>query len=76
MNVTLPTPKYPIGTVFHTRGKRSRRCEVRDYHFTFNKAGELVSLEYIATHSFMGQHIREKFNQTSIDMSNPQPPSA
>lgn len=46
---------YAIGTKFMTRGKSPRLCTVIDIHRTYNSAGELVRIRYVATHEFMGQ---------------------
>lgn len=50
-------PRYSIGHVYKTRGKSPRICSIVDIHRTFNAAGELVKLRYVATHTFMGQLI-------------------
>lgn len=51
------TTEYPIGTRFKTRGKHPRLCAVVDVWRTYNAAGELVRLRYVATHDFMGQPV-------------------
>lgn len=52
--------KYAIGTKFKTRGKRQDICEVVDVLKTYNSAGELVSVRYVATHDFMGQKVTNR----------------
>ena len=51
---------YLIGTKFKTRGKHSRICTVVDILKTYNNAGELVSVRYVATHDFLGQIVFDK----------------
>lgn len=48
-------PKFSIGQQFKTRGKHPKLCTVTDILRTYNSAGELVSLRYVATHEFAGQ---------------------
>lgn len=47
--------RFSVGTQFLTRGTAPRLCTVSDVLRTFNGAGELVRLRYVATHVFMGQ---------------------
>ena len=51
--------EYAIGTLFKTRGKAPRLCEVVDIYKTYNSAGELVKTRYVATHDFMGQIVTD-----------------
>lgn len=51
--------RYPIGTKFYSRSKDPRVCTVVDVLRTYNAAGELVKLRYVATHQFMGQTITD-----------------
>lgn len=49
-------PKYAIGTRFTPVGRRHpRERTVIDIWKTYNAAGELVNIRYVATHEFMGQ---------------------
>lgn len=48
-------PRFAIGTRYKTRDKHPRECTVVDIHKTFNMAGELVKIRYVATHNFAGQ---------------------
>lgn len=66
----MPTsPKYPIGTKFKTRGKAPRLCTVIDILRTYNHAGELVSIRYVATHDFLGQKVIDlDVPETTISM--------
>lgn len=47
--------RFKIGTQFLTRGKAPRLCTITDVLRTYNSAGELVRLRYVATHQFMSQ---------------------
>jgi hypothetical protein len=52
-------PRYAIGQQYWTRGKGSRLCTVIDIHTTYNVAGNVVKLRYVATHEFMGQVVTD-----------------
>lgn len=67
-------PKYPIGTVFYTRGKHPRRCTVTDVWTTTNRAGDVVKVEYVAAHDLAGQIVTGRYPVTSIDMGSPEMP--
>ena len=54
------TPKFFPGTTYRKRGKHPRFCTVIDVHTTFNLAGELVSIGYVATHEFLGQTVTDR----------------
>lgn len=61
--------KFPIGQSFKTRGKGQRYCRVVDILKTYNCAGTLVKVRYVAEHEFMGQTIRdEDVCETTISM--------
>lgn len=49
--------KFQIGHEFTTRGKSPNRCVIVDVWQTYNSAGDLVKLRYVATHTFMGQTV-------------------
>ena len=60
---------FPIGTKFMTRGKCPKRCTVVDILKTYNHAGELVRIRYVATHDWMGQTlVDETVTHTTIAM--------
>lgn len=62
-------PRYAIGQQYYTRGKAPRLCTVTDIWRTYNAAGELVRLRYVATHEFMGQLLTDRdVVETSIDL--------
>lgn len=61
-------PKFDVGTRFKTRGKKPRHCTIVDIYRTYNVAGELVRLEYVATHTFAGQSISERVSETTVAM--------
>lgn len=52
--------KYPVGTQFWSRGRHPRLCTVVDVHQTYNLAGEMVKLRYVATHELAGQTITDR----------------
>ncbi len=51
--------RFPIGTQYTTRGKHPQVCTVVDVLRTYNSAGTLVSLRYVAEHDFCGQKLRD-----------------
>ena len=53
---------YDIGTKFiRTTGKARKDIEtITDILTTTNSKGDIVSIRYVATHSFMGQIITDK----------------
>ena len=61
--------EYPIGTLFKTRGKYPRLCEVVDIFKAYDSTGELVKTRYVATHEIMGQIVTDyDVVKTTIDM--------
>lgn len=50
-------PRFQIGHKY--MGRNKRECTVTDIHKTYNVAGDLVRLRYVATHQFMGQVMTE-----------------
>jgi len=50
-------PRFKIGQRFNTSGKYPRQCTVVDILRTYNSAGALVSVRYVAEHEFLGQKI-------------------
>lgn len=55
-----PVQRFPIGTQFYTRGKAPQLCTVTDVLRTYNSAGVLVALRYVATHQFCGQTLTDR----------------
>ena len=55
----MTTAIYPIGTKYTPIGKVKRECTIIDILKTYNNAGELVKIRYIATHDFMGQTVTD-----------------
>ena len=51
------TPRFKPGTTFMTRGKHPRTCTVTDVLTTYNLAGAVVKLRYVAVHDFCGQPV-------------------
>lgn len=67
-----PEARFKIGTKYTARGKQKRECTVTDILKTYNSAGELVKIRYVATHEFCGQIITEHdVVETTIAMGNP-----
>ena len=52
--------RYPIGTQFLSGGKHKRMSTVTDILKTYNMAGELVNIRYVATHEFVGQIVTDR----------------
>ena len=51
--------RFPVGIQFKTRGKHPKLCTVADILKTYNQAGELVKVRYVATHEFCGQIVTD-----------------
>lgn len=51
--------RFTIGQKFIQGGKRKDECVVTDILKTYNHAGELVKIRYVATHLFMGQTVTD-----------------
>lgn len=49
--------RFPIGQQFMSGGKHPRLCTVIDILKTFNNAGDLVRISYVAEHEFLGQKV-------------------
>lgn len=65
-------PNYPIGTIYHTRGKAPRKCTIVDIHYTINSKGEQVKFRYVTTHEFLGQTVYDyDVVEASVSLGNP-----
>lgn len=53
------TTTYKIGTTFRASGKQGYVRKVTDILKTYNSAGELVHVRYVAAHQFMGQTVTD-----------------
>ncbi len=53
----VSAPRFTIGTEFTTRGKFSRKCKIVDILQTYNAAGDLVRVRYVAEHEFCQQKV-------------------
>lgn len=53
------TPRYAIGQRFKSHGKHPQICTVTDILRTYNAAGDLVRIRYVAQHQFMGQTVTD-----------------
>jgi len=51
-------PRFNVGTTFTGKGKRI--CTVTDIHRTYNNAGDIVKIRYVAVHDFLGQSVTEQ----------------
>ena len=61
-----------IGLEFkHYRLKHNRDRKVVDVHTTTNNIGEVVKIEYVTVHEFMGQTIKETMPASTIIRSLP-----
>lgn len=50
--------EYPLGTRYVRQcGKRKDVCTIVDVLKTYNAAGDLVRVRYVATHDFLGQKV-------------------
>lgn len=52
-------PRFEIGQRYKTSGKYPNICTVVDILSTYNSAGELVKIRYVATHDFLGQPVTD-----------------
>ncbi len=52
-------PRFKIGQKYKSRGKHPKLCTVKDILKTYNSAGELVRIRYVATHEFSGQIVTD-----------------
>jgi len=63
--------KITAGTTFIMRGETARVRTVVDIEKTYNMLGELVRIEYVATHEFSGQTVISRYPAASILRGNP-----
>lgn len=65
-------PRFPIGLQFQRYNLKYPRLEtIVDIYTTTNLAGEVVQIEYITTHDFMGQPVTGRAVDTTIARSLP-----
>lgn len=57
---TERTPRYRVGTTYNSPGKHPKLCTVTDIHTTRNHRGDLVKIQYVATHEFLGQIVTDR----------------
>lgn len=57
----VPEPRFLLGTRFLSAGKHPHVCVVTDILRTFNLSEELVGVQYVAEHVFMGQKIEARY---------------
>lgn len=65
--------RFPIGLTFsrkrYPKAPDLTPYRVDDIYTTYNNAGEIVRLEYVVSHEFMGQRIRENVVDPTIARS-------
>ena len=55
-------PRFPIGLKFFLYSERVRKeREIVDIYTTRNNNGDIVDIEYICQHAFMGQGVGSRF---------------
>jgi hypothetical protein len=52
-------PRFKIGQQFKSAGKCPRLCTVTGILRTYNAAGDLVRIRYVATHELCGQIVTD-----------------
>lgn len=57
---------YAIGTKFLRRTKYRRLVTITDIHTTKNLAGDIIKLEYVASHEFMGQNLSDTYLSIAV----------
>ena len=50
---------YTIGTQYLSHGKHPNLCTISDILTTYNNAGAVVHIRYVATHTFLSQTVTE-----------------
>jgi len=69
MTMTEREPRFAIGTRFNYK---TRVCTVTDILRTYNSAGDLVKIRYVAEHKFLGQIVTDSdVCETSIARGRP-----
>lgn len=62
-------PRFNIGQRFKTRHRHPRECTVIDIWRTYDSAGELVKIRYVAVHECLGQVVTDHdVTETTIAM--------
>lgn len=56
---TERAPRFKIGQQFKSHGRHPQLMTVTDILRTYNTAGELVRIRYVAQHQFMGQVVTD-----------------
>lgn len=69
----MKTARFPIGLTF-SRPRFPKAKELTEYHIddiytTRNNAGDVVRIEYVVSHEFLGQRIKEFMVDTTIARS-------
>jgi hypothetical protein len=61
-------PRFTVGTEWLGRGKYPTLNRIEDILRTYNAAGELVGIDYLSSHDFMGQRVTQRDVDTTIAM--------
>jgi len=68
----MKKPLFDIGHQFIRRGKNRKDVEtVVDILITTNSGGDVVKIEYLVTHEFMGQTITDTVVGVTIALGDP-----
>ena len=70
----MKNPRFPIGLVFEKRrfpkAKETTTYTIQDIYITRNNANDVIKIEYLVSHSFLGQgDITELMCDTTIARS-------
>lgn len=58
--------RFPIGLTYRSNNKRRDLTTIVDILSTINSSGEIIRIEYVVSHEFTGQAIRETVPDTRI----------
>lgn len=63
------SPRFSVGQKFYSHGKNPKLCTVLDILTTYNLAGEVIRIRYVAEHEILGQKVIDHdVLETSIAM--------
>jgi len=67
------TPRFPIGLTFYskrfTKAKEATEHQIIKIYTTRDEAGNVVKIEYLVSHDFLGRYVTELLCDTSIARS-------
>ena len=58
--------RFAIGTKFLPVGKHSKISTIVDTLTTYNSKGEVVGVEYLATHDYLGQSVGTRVGDATV----------